>query len=291
MRRLFPVLLLLGAITPTGARGQNHPAVTIPGTERRALHSEIVGDDFELYVKLPSSYGQGERAYPVLFVLDGNRSFPLYATTSQLYATPGTDNAEILVIGVAYPVDEDPLLGLADWAARRNRDLTPQRRPETEVYWERRLRAIPERRHIDVKTGGGAAFLEFLRDEAVPFVEANYRVLDDRGLAGYSLGGLFALYVLLHAPDAFDRYLVGDPTSWGILDFEARYGAAHHDLPAKLVIVTAGDSPFVSDLVGRLQAREYPGLELTWTVLDGEEHASAMPGAISRGLRILYGWK
>jgi len=277
-----------------GALVAQHTPVPLPGTEFRTLHSAVLDRDMELYVKLPRSYGDGTRTYPVLFTTDGNRSFPLYATTSLIYETPGEGNQEIVIVGIGYHVDDDPLLGLADWARWRTEDLTPERRPAVEASWTARLSGLePDRPRIEVRTGGAPAFLRFIRTEVIPFIEANYRVSSaDRGLAGYSYGGLFTLYALFHSPETFSRYFVGDPTVWDeVFECEAAHAASHDDLPAHVAIVTVGARAPVQRLVDRLRSRRYPSLDLRVGVIEDEAHAAGMPGAISRGLRLLYDLK
>jgi len=277
-------------LVPCGLVAQHAP-VPLPGTELRRLHSRVLGRDMELYVKLPRSYGDGERTYPVLFATDGNRSFPLYATTSLIYETPGNGNPEIVIVGIGYAVDDDPLLALKDWAVWRTRDLTPARHPDVEAYWNDRLSGEPpSRAGLPVRTGGAAEFLEFIRSEAIPFIEANYRVsTTNRALAGYSYGGLFTLYTLFHSSAIFSRYFVGDPTMWDeVFEYEVGWADAHQDLPARVAFVTMEERESVHRLVDRLTARGYPRLDLRLEAIQGEEHAGGQPAAISRGLRLLY---
>ncbi len=51
----------------------------------------------------------------------------------------------------------------------------------------------------EVYAGGGPAYLRFLKDTAFPYLQAHFAAVDDparRGIFGYSLGGLFALWAL-----------------------------------------------------------------------------------------------
>jgi predicted alpha/beta superfamily hydrolase len=57
-------------------------------------------------------------------------------------------------------------------------------------------------------------FLQFIRDELIPFIDALYPVLpNDNSYSGYSAGGGFGLYTLFTRPDTFRRYILGSPTS------------------------------------------------------------------------------
>ena len=266
----------------------------IPGIEVQLLHSAILDRDLQLFIKLPWSYERSDKTYPVLFTTDANRSFPVYATTSLIFETPGPDTPEILIVGIGYRVDVERIKGLAQWAAWRTHDLTPTSRVEIDKWWQDRLSQIVEGELFEIRSGGAQELLQAISEEIIPFIDANYRVIsDDRGLAGYSYGGLFTLYALFHNPELFKRYFAGSPTIWSqvAVDEEA-YASTHSDLPVKLFI-TAGEKEVellkkLSPFIKKLQSRNYPGLDLTTQIFSGEGHATATPAAISRALCVLY---
>jgi predicted alpha/beta superfamily hydrolase len=278
----------------TGSRFDMVTSIFQPGIEVRYLHSHIINQDIQLYIKLPWSYDRGDTTYPVLFSLDENRSFPLYSTMSLIYETPGTRTKEIIIVGVGYKVDSDRIRGLAEWAAWRTRDLTPERSEETEQFWKEKLSALLEGETLDVQSGGAPVFLKSLREELIPFIEANYRVSStDRGLAGYSYGGLFTLYALFHGPEMFTRYFAGGPTMWDqLFEYEQNYASTHNDLIARLFITAGGRESDLLEpmqrMVDRLRSHGYPGLEIITHVFEGEGHESAYAASVSRALSVLY---
>jgi predicted alpha/beta superfamily hydrolase len=266
----------------------------LPGVVLHELHSSILDQDMYLYVKLPWSYERTQVIYPVLFCLDANRTFPIYATTSLIYENPAFGAREIVIVGVGYKVDQDRPEGLAQWGAWRTRDLTPVSRPDVDSYWQEVLSKIPGGQGLSVLSGGAPRFLDCLLGEVLPHIEANFRIsAEDRGLAGYSYGGLFTLYALFHAPEAFQRYFAGSPSMWDVVfEYEQAYAASHMDLPAKL-LMTAGNRE--TDLLERfqrmadnLESRGYPGLEMQVQIIEGEGHVSGGVSAISRALGLLY---
>ncbi|MCW0209220.1 MAG: alpha/beta hydrolase-fold protein [Achromobacter sp.] len=97
------------------------------------------------------------------------------------------------------------------------------------------------------RVGGGAdVFLEFIRAKVKPLVRERAAIdLDREYLWGHSYGGLFTLHVLFTQPQAFARYVVGDPSAWwhdGALvkewrQFDARKAAG------KRVAVLVGTKP------------------------------------------------
>lgn len=79
-----------------------------------------------------------------------------------------------------------------EWSKARGIDFTPPEDPDI---------APPKR---------AADFLSYLKNELIPFVKTIYPVdPTDRCLVGYSWGGEFTLYALLHEPDLFQRYFIG----------------------------------------------------------------------------------
>jgi hypothetical protein len=148
------------------------------------------------------------------------------------------------------------------------------------------------------ETGGAGRFLEFLAKEVFPFVESNYRISPtDRGLGGYSYGGLFSLYVLLKEPELFSKYFAGSPgIEFGdrvLFDYEKEYASSHKDLRAHLFMSTGeeegpegiSDMKKMSDV---LNSRKYPGLKVESCVFPNENHISGAPASIMRGITALY---
>jgi tetratricopeptide (TPR) repeat protein len=63
-------------------------------------------------------------------------------------------------------------------------------------------------------SGGGDAFLRFIRDELAPEISSEYRTLPFNILVGHSIGGALALHALFESPEIFDGYIVIDPSTW-----------------------------------------------------------------------------
>jgi len=287
--RFSILLFIVCAICIHFTANAQQSQVPLVGTELHLIHSEIVNQDFELYVKLPWGYEKSETTYPVLFTTDGNRTFPIYSTTSLVYETPGFGNQEIIIVGIGYHVNKDRITGLAEWADLRNRDLRPERDVESEQRWQNMLSQILGREYTVAESGHAAEFLQCIKEEIIPYIETNYRVsVKDRGIAGYSLGGRFTLYALFNAQDTFNRFFAGDPSANRFLKYEEQYAAAHDDLNAKLLITATRSGESIHVFVDSLQSRNYPGLELHTRIFEKETHVSGGPGAISHALKVLY---
>ena len=139
--------------------------------------------------------------------------------------------------------------------------------------------------------------MSFIQDEVTPFIKEQYRANDDSTLVGYSFGGLFALHVLFTRSDAFDRYVIGSPSTWWddrvVFGEEAAYAERHKDLD-KDVYISAGELegggaiPNAYLMYEQLLSRDYPSLKLHLEVLDGETHMTGVNSTVMRGLRSIF---
>jgi predicted alpha/beta superfamily hydrolase len=291
---LFIIVLDLTAQDQvTKPSSDNYPLVSISNTEMRTIHSKILNQEMIIYVKVPVSYyANPQKVYQALYFTDANRSFPMLANMISIFEIPKPVDPEIFIISIGYKINN-----MAEWGAWRTRDLTPTNVPSVDTYWTKLLTELSGKQY-NVKTGGAEIFLDFIIKEVFPFVESNYRVsATDRGLGGYSYGGLFSLYVLLRQPDLFSFYYAGSPSigfDKGVLfNYEKEYATTHKDLNAKLFMSAGGseDTLMINNLkkmADLLKSRNYPGLSVETYVFPGETHQSCYPSSIMRALRVLY---
>lgn len=265
---------------------QKYPKVSLFSTETRILHSDIVDEDFELYISLPYEYSISDTSFPVLFSLDANRNYGIVNNMVNILSFPRNEIPSLVVVGIGYPMQ-----GQEDWVVGRERDFTATINPETEDYWQSMY-------DIEVKTGGSAKFMEFLCNELIPFIESNYRVSgSDRSLFGYSASGRFVLNSMFHHPEKFKRYFAGSPSISGdneiLFKYEDEYAVSHKDLPVRLFMSVGNlESPWMINnmkkMSEQLLLRNYPNLELETHVFENETHESCYAASISRALKVLY---
>jgi uncharacterized protein len=266
----------------------------IPGIDVQSLHSDVLNRDLQLYLKLPWTYQQSDVTYPVLYCTDANRSFPFYSTSSLIYETPGLETPEILIVGIGYQLDPDRMKALAQWSILRTHDLTPINRIEIDQWWIEKLAPLLGGEKVDVHSGGAPDFLTCIQDEIIPYIEKNYRARpSDRGLAGYSYGGWFALYTLFQSPGLFQRYFAGSPSMWQQLFIdEENYASVHQDLRANLLITAGSNETELLDALNpfldRLQARNYTDLDLQTHIFEGVGHSAAYAASVSWAICMLY---
>lgn len=261
--------------------------------------THVPGQRYRILVALPTSYATNPSVrYPVLYTLDADLLFG--TVTEFTRALPiGQELPETIVVGVGYEVES-----FVETIGLRARDFTPTEDPDwVERMW-RQAAALPGMPPPE-GTGGAPAFLSFLTEELVPFVDGRYRTIPgDRGLFGASLGGLFAVYTLFHQPEAFRRYVVGSPALWWdrevAFDHAERFLAERSELGARLFLGvgeleeggTRADAlrmvTNVERLAESLGAAELAGFHLEWEVFPHETHLSVTPVLVSRGVRSVY---
>jgi len=280
--------------------------VSIHATESFTMPSESIEDTYRISVAFPQSYQKAQdRAYPALYVLDGNLLFDIVVGMSRLSALSGSF-PELVVIGIGYPLGGLFGQDYRRFRVRRAYELTPE--------IDERYEALATERYgeaeIQVRTGGAERFRRFLLHELVPIVEERYRLdPEDRVLLGHSLGGLFVLHALFTEPEGFRRYVCGSPSlgvaNHAMFAIEERYASKHDALPAAL-FAGIGDeeeraptSPAgyhgqlvtVSDFFrffAVVAERKYQGLRMRRRVFDGYGHTDVFGPIVSAGLRTVF---
>jgi predicted alpha/beta superfamily hydrolase len=254
---------------------------------QRAVHAHETHGRV-LHVALPEGYDARAEPYPVLVCLDAQWTF-------------GTVCDVALNLGLARLLPRVIVIGVG-WHSNVTRDVvharalsfTPTVAPIPATV-ARNLAHAPE-------FGGAPEFQHWLLDEALPAMQAIYRIdPTQRTLIGHSLSGLFGLYTLFTRPNAFTRWLLASPSSWWdncvIFDFEARHRTQEPQLPGRVFLSVGSEEALVGEipmranteaLHARLVERQCTEFDSTLAILDGELHHSTIPAAVSRGLRWLY---
>jgi uncharacterized protein len=261
--------------------------LVLQDVECSEFHSRFTGHDYHVYVSLPASYHQGDRRYPVLYVPDYEGFFLILKIADEMMNIENMLE-EFILVGV--PLKSE---GVQDWIRKRAFDLTPTGVEEVNKSFSQIFGG-------EVHTGGAPLFLRTLKEELIPYIESKYRVTSDRGLAGYSFGGLFAAYVWLNDGGTFSRYLIGSPSLWWdkgmILKTEADLAKSGKALHGRVFLsVGAEEGGGDLDMVGSfknlttaINSHSYTNLQLESYIFESTDHFSGFPGAFSRGLKFLY---
>ena len=255
-------------------------ALTLRETEVRHLVARSNGIAYKVYVSLPTGYASSTARYPVLYLLDADYSFPIARAIVQ-HLSDRQRLKPLIVVGIAYD-------GPDQYRLNRTRDYTP-RFFATGGYGE----------ELQKNSGGGPKFLKFIREELFPEIDSHYRTdPKERGLTGHSYGGLFTNWVLLTAPDAFNRYIIVSPSLWYAERFMFGEEKASRARPAPAArayfAVGAREGNAEHDMVVDLKRMasalsERPSLAVKQEVFDDETHDSVFPTAVSRGIRFVFG--
>ncbi|HKC48361.1 MAG TPA: alpha/beta hydrolase-fold protein [Gemmatimonadales bacterium] len=204
--RLVRLVVLASLALPTLAAAQADSGTPIPRATSYHFASRVLGESRVIDVALPAGYERDStQRYPVLVVLDGEFEHEIAASIARFYATM-SQLPPLIVVGIRN--------------TDRNHDFTPA--PVAGFD------APPEAQ----RPGGAAAFLSFISDELVPWIDRSYRTAPLRVLVGHSLGGLFALYTIAQRPDLFTGYLIMEPSAWWNSGAEWRAARARLATPA-----------------------------------------------------------
>ncbi len=166
------VILLLLAFSFSSAFGQK--------TIYKKYESDELNRIRDISIYLPKSYEKDSISnFPLAIVLDGHKLFDLYVGTSNYYAAQ--DNApEQIVVGIDM---EDTRNKDAGYDVTNSKLTTDSRR-----------------------------FYRFLRDELIPFIEANYKTSPFLTVVGESLTGNFITHFLKEQNPIFNAYICLNPT-------------------------------------------------------------------------------
>ena len=255
MRRIVTALVLFTLAVSAAAQNAE---------DRLAIESKIMGEARTVVVRVPASYPNNDRRYPVLYLTDGDGHIGHTAATAAYLAREGR-MPEVILVAV---VNTD-----------RTRDLTPTK--------------VADR---PGETGGADRFLDFFEKELIPTIESRYRTQKFRVFGGHSLGGLFALHALFTRPELFDAWIAVSPS----LHWDDRYlfrraseYFAKTKLPATTVIVTIGDegddSRDAFDDFRKLVTKRAPrSLDALFLHLPDEDHGSVVMPSHYAGLRKVF---
>ncbi len=168
-RKIFIMLFFINVVTTGSLFAQSDNASVTCGSYLK-IHSVVLGEDRTLLIRLPEDYSKSDKAYPVLYKLDGEKGNFLQAFAAAYYLFDMTGNApDHIIIGIEN--------------TDRNRDMG-----------------------VDA---GANNFIQFIQSELIPFIGKNYRTNGFSILCGQSSSAVFALYSFLKQPDLFDAYILG----------------------------------------------------------------------------------
>jgi hypothetical protein len=232
------------------------------------LHSRVLNQDRPYWVCLPASYDAKphRQKYPVLYVLDAEWNFYLAGAIAQ-FMSQSRQTPEFIVVGVPN-ID-------------REHDLSPTH--DTNY----------------VSSGGGRLFEKFLNEELAPEINAKFRTVSCRILAGHSLGGALAADDFLRQADGFQAYIAIDPSLWWddeVLVRRAKEFVPRPDSHVTIFVTTAGWRSLdptnlmtcsQKEFVSIIKTNSSPGIRIGYEN-ESEDHNSSRLLGMYDGLRFIF---
>ena len=222
------------------------------------IKSQALNEQRLFTVTVPKGYHTSGKDYPVFLVLDAEWNYDLVTGTVDFYTNDLTGFApEMIVVGV-YNTD-------------RGRDMNV--RPGQE--------------------GTYSAFMDFLDQELLSYIDSKYRTNDYRLIYGWSSGAAVAHHFFAARPEVFDAYIF---SGFGIGPNTHRYALAN--LPtntyqnARLYAGCEGDSPpriaGLKKFDAMMDSLSLEGVSYTAEVREAYTHLEVLGDGIVRGLEVVF---
>jgi predicted alpha/beta superfamily hydrolase len=283
----FPLAPVAAGQTPAPRAEAGGPTIEV---DTFRLESRVFGNTRTIRVLLPAGYGDSgnrDRRYPVLYMNDG---FAVFKASS--WDAP----AVVRRLEAEGRIRPFLLVGVDNGATADNG--SPDQRTLEYLPWpdaKNQPSAVPPR---------GSAYPDFLVGEVMPAVASRYRVSgrpEDTAVGGASLGGLAALYAVVHRPGVFGGLLL-ESTPLFLADFAAlkeAKAAPPSAWPARVSIgigthetddeaLAKSAAPTMEELRAAIRAKA-PATEVRLVVEPGGAHTpAAWRGRLSAALELLW---
>ena len=204
--RRSSLVAMLGLVAAgCGGGGSSAPVASrmAGSVQTKSIAAQSNGTTYPLYIYLPPGSVAFRANLPTVYLLDGESRFQTLVDIVE------ASHAQVMIVAIGNE-------------AMRARDYVPAN-------------------SCTPGGGGQAAFLQFIRTELVPFVEATFASDPRRRiLLGHSHGGSFVLYALFNEAPAsrlFIAYLASDSSidcmNATVFAWESAYAAANSALPVR----------------------------------------------------------
>lgn len=254
--------------------------------ETMLITSKANNLDYEIFIAKPLDE-PAKDGYGVIYVLDGNGLYETAAEITRLLTRKPKGYQPAIVVGIGYPGGE------AFDTLRRTYDLT----------MSAELANLPQRPNGEPwpEFGGADELLAFFENELMPAIAQRFVINKQKqALFGHSFGGLFVLHALFTQSALFSHYIASSASIWwndyALLSEYEKFKAdlksnALSHLPKTLMIVGGDELDYMVkdslELCTNMMSLDIPSFEVSWALLEQEEHVSVIPGAISRAVKFL----
>ena len=266
-----------------------------------SITSKIMGKDYQLYISFPKGYSTKDTTkYPVLFVLDGQSSFPVLKSVRESMDID-KELDSLIIVGIGSGLD------FVSWGINRTYDYTPSLDTTFDRQYERDAAKQYNLDYNSVKgkiqSGGAEKFLQCITTEIIPYIDTNYKTTNDRGITGFSFGGLFTAWCFINTKGIFNKFGINSPSLWWNSEDILKQAEVMFtknktwEIPPTKVFISVGqkeESKMVSGMEKfskLLEAKRYENISVTMHQFQGETHNSAVSPSLKRTISILYGKK
>jgi len=233
------------------------------------LNSQAVGRPYHIYVRLPEGYRDaGEERYPVIYLLDGDSTFPMLAPL-HLFMHYDDKVPEAILVGIAYG-GFDPSINKRDVDFRLVMD--------------------------DGSAGGASQFQEMLEDELLPRIDQQFRTDPERRvIVGQSRGGSAVLQAAWLKPGLFWGHVASNPGREP--DTKLLFGMDRQPPPKErdgFLIVASGsrDRDYLRGTALEWRDQVASRDDLPWETrfldIEGGTHAANLGDAYRRAMKIMF---
>jgi len=259
-------LVLLAALCTTAPlfaqKAPKQPWATL------AIKSATLADTRTIYVATPAGYGNAQRRFPTLVLLDAEDQDQFNAAVANLRFLAGRGAIpELILVGILN-------------GKNRGYDLSPV--------------AIDSTGKQSPNTGGAKRFVDFILHDVLPDVRARYRTVPATFLAGHSLGGLVALHAASTRRE-FAGIIAMSPSLWWN-DSMAALGYAdsleHLSHPLRLFISSGELEPAIAPttrrMVAHLDSVKPTSLSYVYREYSGTSHVMTPLLSLIDGVQYLF---
>jgi predicted alpha/beta superfamily hydrolase len=243
-----------GAIFAQGADSVG--PLVVPNIQTWKMHASGINEDYTIYILKPPGYDTSQQKVSVLYMTDGDWNMTVAFNCFNMLRQDYKTH-EPLIVGIGYGKNEN----------KRMRDLDPNK--------------------------GAPAFLEFIEKEVMPFVESHYRVNDERGIYGYSMGGVFTTWVLFNHPELFHNVFIGAPGNNGndLMPSARAYFGKQNKMNNKVFI---GVGSYELQVVRNIDSfttylrSKVPDIDLQSEIVPNANHGAALSQVMESGFSFAY---
>ncbi|MGM9945677.1 MAG: alpha/beta hydrolase [Lysinibacillus sp.] len=242
-----------------------------------SLTSTFNDTTYDIKVYIPKEQVPTD-GFPIYYVLDGLSYFSFVQDGIRLQQlnTAKTSVSSAIVVGICHKEEEMRLKRFIDFTAPAKSLIVPNHAKGK----------LPD------SYGGAEKFYQFIDQELMPVIEAQYPVnREHQTVFGHSLGGYFALWCLFTHPTKFSNYIAISPSIWWngqeLLNMGKHFIANGANERKNRIFIAVGEREgfMVNDATTISSLLADCGLITESYVAPDENHASVVPTVLSRALR------